>query len=65
MKIQSTLARNAHFLGSKIRGLRKQSGLTLEDLSVRCIQIDAHTAPSISYFYPSLKQENESPLKIC
>ena len=49
MKIQSTLARNAHFLGSKIRGLRKQSGLTLEDLSVRCIQIDAHTAPSISY----------------
>ena len=49
MKIQSTLTRNAHFLGSKIRGLRKQSGLTLEDLSVRCIQIDAHTAPSVSY----------------
>ena len=49
MKIQSTLNRNAHFLGSKIRGLRKQSGLTLEDLSVRCIQIDAHTAPSVSY----------------
>ena len=49
MKIQSTLNRNAHFLGSKIRGLRKQSGLTLEDLSVRCIHIDAHTAPSVSY----------------
>ena len=49
MKIQSTLNRNAHFLGSKIRGLRKQSGLTLEDLSVRCIQIDVHSAPSVSY----------------
>jgi len=49
MDITSSIARKTHFLGSKIRSLRKQSGLTLEDLSVRCIQIDAQTAPSVSY----------------
>ena len=49
MEISSSIARKAHFLGSKVRSLRKQSGLTLEDLSVRCIQIDARTAPSVSY----------------
>lgn len=43
------LLRKAHFLGAKIRSLRKQNGLTLEDLSVRCIQIDAEAAPSVSY----------------
>ncbi len=40
---------NVHFLGSKLRSLRKQSGMTLEDLATRCIQIDTHNAPSISY----------------
>ena len=43
------LRRKAHFLGTKIRSLRKRNNLTLEDLSVRCIQIDAAAAPSVSY----------------
>src|SRR3569832_1977277 len=38
-----------HFLGSKLRTLRKTHGLTLEELSNRCIQLDAARAPSISY----------------
>ena len=41
--------RKAHFLGSKIRKLRKDNGLTLDDLSVRCIHKDADSAPSVSY----------------
>ena len=41
--------RNSHFLGSKLRALRKHNGLTLEELSARCIQLDSHSAPSISY----------------
>ena len=36
-------------MGAKIKGLRKRNNLTLEDLSVRCIQIDADAAPSVSY----------------
>ena len=43
------LKRKAHFLGTKIKGLRKRNHLTLEDLSVRCIQIDAEAGPSVSY----------------
>ena len=43
------LRRKAHFLGTKIKSLRKRNRLTLEDLSVRCIQIDAGAAPSVSY----------------
>jgi transcriptional regulator with XRE-family HTH domain/Zn-dependent peptidase ImmA (M78 family) len=43
------LSRKTHFLGTKIRSLRKTHGLTLEDLSVRCIQVNAEVAPSISY----------------
>lgn len=43
------LRRKAHFLGTKIRSVRKRNNLTLEDLSVRCIQIDAAAAPSVSY----------------
>lgn len=43
------LLRKAHFLGMKIRSLRKRNGLTLEDLSVRCVQVDAEHAPSVSY----------------
>lgn len=41
--------RNTHFLGSKLRALRKTHGLTLEELSARCIQLDAQRAPSVSY----------------
>ncbi|MDH3372162.1 MAG: DUF3612 domain-containing protein [Gammaproteobacteria bacterium] len=49
MALQQGLRRKAHFLGSKIKGLRKRNNLTLEDLSVRCIQVDAEAAPSVSY----------------
>jgi transcriptional regulator with XRE-family HTH domain len=41
--------RKSHFLGAKLRGLRKRNGLTLEELSARCIQLDSHSAPSVSY----------------
>ncbi|MCG8371523.1 MAG: DUF3612 domain-containing protein [Proteobacteria bacterium] len=43
------IRRKAHFLGTKIKSLRKRNNLTLEDLSVRCVQIDAETGPSVSY----------------
>ena len=43
------LLRKGHFLGAKLRALRKANGLTLEELSVRCIQRDANGAPSVSY----------------
>ena len=43
------LRRKAHFLGTKIKSLRKRNRLTLEDLSVRCVQIDAEAGPSVSY----------------
>ena len=49
MSRQHGLRRKAHFLGTKIKSLRKRNQLTLEDLSVRCIQIDPDAAPSISY----------------
>jgi transcriptional regulator with XRE-family HTH domain len=45
----STILRKGHFLGAKLRALRKRNGLTLEELSARCIQTDATTAPSVSY----------------
>ncbi len=48
-KNSQTLYRKAHFLGTKICKLRKSYGLTLDDLSVRCIQRDARSAPSVSY----------------
>lgn len=41
--------RKTHFLGAKLRALRKRNRLTLEDVSARCIQLDAANAPSISY----------------
>lgn len=41
--------RNSHFLGTKLRALRKSNGLTLEELSARCIQLDPQLAPSVSY----------------
>jgi transcriptional regulator with XRE-family HTH domain len=43
------LLRKGHFLGAKLRSLRKRNGLTLEELSVRCIQRDARVGPSVSY----------------
>jgi transcriptional regulator with XRE-family HTH domain len=49
MALQQGLKRKAHFLGTKIKSLRKRNRLTLEDLSVRCIQIDAEAGPSVSY----------------
>ena len=42
-------ARQSHFLGTKLRTLRKRNGLTLEELSARCIQQDPAKAPSVSY----------------
>lgn len=45
----STLLRKSHFLGAKFRALRKRNSLTLQDLSSRCIQLDADLAPSVSY----------------
>jgi transcriptional regulator with XRE-family HTH domain len=41
--------RKSHFLGTKLRALRKRNGLTLEELSARCIQIDSRIGPSVSY----------------
>ena len=43
------LLRKGHFLGAKLRSVRKRNGLTLEELSSRCIQRDAKHAPSVSY----------------
>ncbi len=42
-------ARKSHFLGTKLRALRKRNRLTLEELSARCIQLDSQSAPSVSY----------------
>ena len=46
---QQAHVRKTHFLGTKLRALRKRNGLTLEELSARCIQLDPRGAPSISY----------------
>src|SRR5258708_23520268 len=43
------LIRQGHFLGTKLRSLRKRNGLTLDELSARCVQIDAAGAPAVSY----------------
>ncbi len=43
------IVRNSHFLGAKLRTLRKEHRITLEDLSARCAQIDPQSAPSVSY----------------
>jgi transcriptional regulator with XRE-family HTH domain len=45
----SNLLRKGHFLGAKLRNIRKRNGLTLEELSNRCVQTDAQVAPSVSY----------------
>ena len=49
MKLNKGMLRNAHFLGTKIRNLRKRNNLTMEDLSARCVKIDVESAPSVSY----------------
>ena len=41
--------RKSHFLGAKLRSLRKRNRLTLEELSARCIQLEPDSAPSVSY----------------
>ncbi|MCH2652642.1 MAG: helix-turn-helix domain-containing protein, partial [Gammaproteobacteria bacterium] len=41
--------RNSHLLGVKLKNIRKSNRLTLEDLSLRCSQIDPKSAPSVSY----------------
>jgi len=43
------ISRNNHFLGTKLRALRKEHRITLDDLSARCAQIDPQSAPSVSY----------------
>ena len=43
------LLRQGHFLGTKLRTLRKRNGLTLDELSARCVQLDPSAAPSVSY----------------
>jgi transcriptional regulator with XRE-family HTH domain len=47
--VMAGLIRQGHFLGAKLRSLRKRNGLTLDELSARCVQIDAGGAPSVSY----------------
>ena len=47
--MQKKFYRNAHFLGSKIKFLRKINHLTMEDLIAKCIRLDTDSAPSISY----------------
>jgi len=49
MGLKQGLGRRAHFVGTKIKSLRKRNHLTLEDLSVRCVQLDAEAGPSVSY----------------
>jgi transcriptional regulator with XRE-family HTH domain len=41
--------RSSHFLGAKLRALRRDNHITLEDLSARCAQVDPRVAPSVSY----------------
>ena len=49
MRVNKTLIRKSHFLGTKIRNLRKRNNLTMEDLSARSMKVDAEAAPSVSY----------------
>ncbi|WP_299788270.1 DUF3612 domain-containing protein [uncultured Shewanella sp.] len=49
MRNNQSLMRKSHFLGTKIRNLRKRNHLTMEDLSARCVRVDADSAPSVSY----------------
>ena len=49
MTANKSLIRKSHFLGTKIRNLRKRNNLTMEDLSTRCIRVNSEYAPSVSY----------------
>ncbi len=49
MPTAKSLIRQSHFLGTKIRNLRKRNHLTMEDLSTRCLRLNAEYAPSVSY----------------
>lgn len=49
MKNTQGYTRKSHFLGTKIRNLRKRNNLTLEDLSSRCVKASPEAAPSVSY----------------
>jgi len=60
MKNKNSLNRKAHFLGTKIRNLRKRNRLTMEDLSARCIKIDAESAPSVVLFVDDRKGKTHS-----
>jgi len=63
MKYHKSLIRKSHFLGTKIRNLRKRNHLTIEDLSARCIKVNPDASPSVSYLsmiergkrYPSIE----------
>ncbi|MEO0973921.1 MAG: helix-turn-helix transcriptional regulator, partial [Pseudomonadota bacterium] len=49
VQIAPTLLRRAHFLGAKLRSLRKRHAWTLEEVSTRCARLDPANAPSVSY----------------
>jgi transcriptional regulator with XRE-family HTH domain len=49
MTTMDAISRNSHFLGAKLRTLRKEYRITLEELSARLAQIDPRAAPSVSY----------------
>ena len=49
MMLSKSLICQSHFLGTKIRNLRKRNHLTMEDLSARCIRVNPEYAPSVSY----------------
>ncbi len=49
MSVSKSLVRQSHFLGTKVRNLRKRNHLTMEDLSARCIRVSPEYAPSVSY----------------
>jgi transcriptional regulator with XRE-family HTH domain len=44
-----TIRRKTHLLGVKLKQLRKRNGLTLDEVSSRCVSEDAEIAPSVSY----------------
>ena len=43
------IGRTSHFLGAKLKSLRKEHRITLEELSARFAEIDPQSAPSVSY----------------
>jgi len=47
--MKSSFLIKTHFLGTKIKHLRKSNKMTLDDLALRCYQVDSQSAPSVSY----------------